>query len=113
MRRMRDAPYLAALFVGLFVKAASGASATQVPQQDDADTKLKKLVDGQLAEALDAYKWFHAHPELSEKEEKTAAHFAAELRTAGWKTTERIGGYGVVAVLANGPGPTLLLRVDL
>ncbi len=59
------------------------------------------------------YQDFHAHPELSLKEEKTAARLAAELRAAGFDVTEHFGGTGVVAVLRNGPGPTLYVRSDM
>ena len=59
------------------------------------------------------YKDLHAHPELSLMEEKTSAKVAAELRAAGFEVTEKFGGYGVVAVLKNGPGPTLLIRTDM
>ena len=64
--------------------------------------------------SLDAlYKDLHAHPELSLMEERTAAVVAREWRAAGFDVTEKFGGTGVVAVLKNGPGPTLLLRTDL
>jgi hippurate hydrolase len=64
--------------------------------------------------SLDAlYKDLHAHPELSLMEEKTSARVAAELRAAGFDVTEKFGGTGVVAVLRNGPGPTLLIRSDM
>jgi hippurate hydrolase len=59
------------------------------------------------------YRHFHANPELSLMEEKTAAKLAAELRAAGCEVTENFGGTGVVAVMKNGEGPTLLLRADL
>lgn len=64
--------------------------------------------------SLDAlYKHLHANPELSLMEEKTSARLAQELRAAGYEVTEKFGGgYGVVAVLKNGAGPTLLLRAD-
>ena len=64
--------------------------------------------------SLDAlYKDLHAHPELSLQEDKTAARVAAELRAAGIEVTEKFGGTGVVGVLRNGPGPTLLIRTDM
>jgi hippurate hydrolase len=64
--------------------------------------------------SLDAlYKDFHLHPELSLMEEKTSAKVAAELRAAGFEVTEKFGGFGVVAMLKNGTGPTLLIRTDL
>ena len=59
------------------------------------------------------YQDLHAHPELSLMEEKTSAKIANELRQAGFEVTEKFGGYGVVGVLKNGPGPTLLIRTDL
>ncbi|MCX6950199.1 MAG: M20/M25/M40 family metallo-hydrolase, partial [Opitutae bacterium] len=59
------------------------------------------------------YQDLHAHPELSLMEEKTSAKIATELRQAGFEVTEKFGGYGIVGVLKNGPGPTLLIRTDL
>jgi hippurate hydrolase len=59
------------------------------------------------------YRDLHAHPELSLQEEKTGARLAAELRAAGFEATEKFGGTGVVGVLKNGPGPTLLIRSDM
>ena len=64
--------------------------------------------------ALDKfYTDLHLHPELSLMEEMTSAKVAAELRAAGYEVTEKFGGYGVVGVLKNGAGPTLLIRTDL
>ncbi len=59
------------------------------------------------------YRHFHSNPELSFHEIATAARLAQELRTAGFTITENVGGTGVVAVLANGPGPTVMLRADM
>ena len=59
------------------------------------------------------YDWFHRNPELSFKEVNTAARMAKELRAAGATVTEKVGGTGVVAVIANGAGPTVLLRADM
>ena len=59
------------------------------------------------------YRHFHANPELSFAEEKTAQRFAQELRGAGFAVTEGVGGHGVVGVLSRGEGATLLLRADL
>src|SRR5262249_5986644 len=68
----------------------------------------------QLYPHLDAlYKHLHAHPELAFQEEHTAARLAKELRQAGFDVTETIGGTGVVALLKNGPGPTILVRADM
>lgn len=55
----------------------------------------------------------HQNPELSLREEKTAAKLAAQLRSAGVEVTENVGGFGVVGVLRNGDGPTVMLRTDM
>lgn len=55
----------------------------------------------------------HEHPELSGHEARTASVMAQKLRTAGYEVTEHIGGTGIVAVLKNGDGPTVLLRTEL
>ena len=70
---------------------------------------------------LSTYKQLHAAPELSHHEEKTADFFAAELRKLGYTVTDHIGkyerpewtGYGVVGILKNGTGPTVLIRTEL
>ena len=81
---------------------------------------LTTLVNTQLPGLVQTYKGIHAHPELSHHEEATSAQLAAELRKAGYTVTERVGkypdgsqAYGVVALLKNGPGPTLLIRADM
>lgn len=56
---------------------------------------------------------FHRHPELSGQEQQTAARMARELKALGYKVTEGVGGTGVVAVLENGPGTTVLIRADM
>ena len=50
---------------------------------------------------------------MSLHEERTSAKVAAELRAAGFEVTEKFGGFGVVAVMKNGAGPTVLVRTDL
>ena len=69
---------------------------------------------------VDTYKDLHAHPELSHFEARTSAILAKALRADGYSVTERVGvypdgshAYGVVGVLKNGPGPTLLIRADM
>ncbi len=59
------------------------------------------------------YRDLHAHPELSTQEKETAAKLAERLRGLGFTVTTGVGGNGVVGVLANGPGPTVLLRTEL
>ena len=59
------------------------------------------------------FKHFHANPELSHREFKTAARLSEEFGALGYKVTEGVGGTGIVAVLANGDGPTVMLRADM
>ncbi|MFK7830750.1 MAG: amidohydrolase [Congregibacter sp.] len=59
------------------------------------------------------YRHLHENPELSYQEEKTAATLAETLRDAGFSVTEKIGGHGLVALLENGAGPTIMLRGDM
>jgi hippurate hydrolase len=63
------------------------------------------------AEAI--YRDLHRNPELSMQESRTAGVAAAALREAGFTVTEHLGGTGVVGLLANGPGPTVMLRADM
>ncbi|WP_188056019.1 amidohydrolase [Sphingosinithalassobacter sp. CS137] len=59
------------------------------------------------------YRDLHANPELSLHETATAARLAGIAREAGFDVTQNVGGTGVVAVLRNGEGPTLLIRADM
>ncbi|HMP03514.1 MAG TPA: amidohydrolase [Gemmatales bacterium] len=74
---------------------------------------VESKIEAELPNLVELYKHLHANPELSFEEVKTAARMAAELRQAGFEVTEKVGGHGVVAVLKNGAGPTLMLRTDL
>ena len=61
----------------------------------------------------DFYTDLHAHPELSNAEHRTASNVAGRLRSAGLDVHEGVGGTGVVGLLSNGDGPTVLLRSDM
>src|SRR5881394_1373221 len=81
----------------------------------------QSLADAELPSLLTIYKDLHTHPELSTHEERSAAIVAKELKAAGCDVTERVGKYdkpgatcfGVVGVMKNGSGPTVLVRSDL
>ncbi len=62
---------------------------------------------------FELYKHLHSHPELSLQEAQSAARVAEELRKAGYEVTTGVGKHGVVGVLRNGAGPTILLRADM
>lgn len=74
---------------------------------------LDKQVSSVLPEAQTLYLDLHQHPELSSHETRTAAELANRLRTLGYDVTEHVGGTGVVAILKNGAGPTVMLRTEL
>src|SRR3989442_8635654 len=86
-----------------------------------AQQSLDALIDRELPQLVSTYKMLHAAPELSHYEVKTSAFFAAQLRALGYTVTEGVGkydnplwkGHGVVAVMKNGDGPTVLVRTDL
>ncbi|MER6354970.1 amidohydrolase [Streptomyces sp. NPDC001634] len=78
-----------------------------------ARTALHLTADLPVADLEDFYRDLHRHPELSLHEHRTAARLAERLRTAGYETVEGVGGTGVVGVLRNGDGPTVLLRADM
>jgi amidohydrolase len=88
------------------------AFAQQTPQS---------LADAELPSLVAVYKDIHTHPELSGHEERTASLIAKELRAAGCQVTDHLGkyensklkGYGVVGVMKNGDGPTVLVRTDM
>ena len=69
--------------------------------------------DAVYGKAYALYVDLHQHPELSGAETATAAKLAGQLRALGYTVTERVGGTGVVAVLRNGAGKTILLRTEL
>jgi amidohydrolase len=82
---------------------------------------LDARVDQELPSLVSTYKALHAAPELSHHEDQTAALLARELRGFGYDVTEHVGkypkpewqGHGIVAVMKNGAGPTVLVRADM
>lgn len=62
---------------------------------------------------MEVYKHLHANPELSLMETETASYLAKRLDAMGYDVTERVGGTGVVAVMENGPGKTVMIRADM
>ncbi len=98
--------------LSLSILSAGPAFAEQTPQS---------IADAELPSLLTIYKDLHIHPELSTHEERSAALVAKELKAAGCEVTEHVGKYekpgatcfGVIGVMKNGAGPTVLVRTDL
>ena len=93
---------------GLFGGIA--ALALAAPAQAD---ELRDAVAADMPGLMELYRDLHANPELSFEEVETAAKLAARMRELGFEVTEGIGRTGVVAVLENGEGPTVMLRADM
>lgn len=94
------------LFMGVAAAALLMSSSASA-----GDLKTDVQADYKNLESL--YKWFHANAELSFQEVNTAARMAKELRALGIDVTEKVGGTGIVGVVKNGDGPTLLMRADM
>ncbi len=100
------------LILSLSILSAGPAFAQQTPQS---------LAEAELPSLLTIYKDLHTHPELSTHEERSSAIVAKELKLAGCEVTEHVGKYekpgatcfGVIGVMKNGAGPTVLVRTDL
>lgn len=88
-----------------FVLAAPAMAASS----DPVAAQIAKDMPG----LMEIYRDLHAHPELSKQEVRTAALMAKHARAAGYQVTEGVGGTGIVAVLRNGEGPTVLIRADM
>jgi len=110
---MRRIHFFAALMMGVGI---TGLTAAQQP-------KLDSIIDQELPSLVSTYKSLHAAPELSHYEKATSAFIAGQLRALGYEVTENVGRYpadrpqwvpyGVVAVMKNGDGPTVLVRTEL
>ncbi len=85
--------------------------------ESQARPRLGPIVDAWISdheeELLEFYRQRHANPELSLSEQQSAAAVSVRLGAAGYDVTEGVGGHGVVGVLANGDGPTVLIRGDM
>ena len=105
---MQKSPRLRRLTVVLALSCATALPAA--PEMRDA---VRAKVAAEYPSLRGIYEHLHANPELSFMEVNTAALVAKELRALGIEVTEKVGNTGVVGVLRNGPGPTVLIRADM
>src|SRR5438552_12450316 len=98
-----DRAYLA-MFLLLVVVTASAWAQTAATSGE---------VEKVFPQAHALYVDVHQNPELSGHETQTAEKLVSRLRELGYEVTEHVGGNGVVAILKNGPGPTVMLRTEL
>ena len=90
------------LATALLLAPAAHADDLREAVQADYDANLEEL-----------FTWFHQNPDLSFLEQRTAARLAGELEALGYEVTTGVGRTGVVAVLENGDGPTVMVRADM
>jgi hippurate hydrolase len=74
---------------------------------------IEEKTTAELSDLKALYEHLHASPELAYEEKLTAARMAKELKKLGFTVTTGVGGHGVVGVLENGKGPTVLVRTDM
>ena len=74
---------------------------------------INDFIADDIAYLVELYEDIHQHPEISLKEAKTSEKLAVELEQVGFEVTRNYGGYGVVGILKNGDGPTILYRTDM
>ncbi|MEP1093732.1 MAG: amidohydrolase [Cyclobacteriaceae bacterium] len=86
---------------------ASFASTTS-PGED-----IAMYLEADMDYLVSFYKKRHQNPEISLEEKETAKDLASELKKVGFEVTENFGGYGIVGILKNGKGPTILYRTDM
>ncbi|MBI3940208.1 MAG: amidohydrolase [Acidobacteria bacterium] len=92
-----------------------------MPSAACAADALDDFIDRELEGWVRIYRSLHTNPELSYGEEKTAALLARELRSSGYTVTEKVGkfsqpglqAFGLVALMKNGEGPTVMVRTDM
>jgi hippurate hydrolase len=87
--------------------------AAQDQKLDARSEVIRPRIDAEIADLVSLYKRLHTHPEISYQEANTAAAMAQELKRLGFEVTTGIGGHGLVGILKNGPGPTVMVRTDL
>jgi len=102
---------------GMLLAMVALASSLPAVSQGDLDQKI----DSNIEDWVGTYKHFHQNPELSTQEKETSALISSMLRRLGYDVTDHFGqydepgltAYGVVAVMKNGPGPTVYVRTDM
>jgi hippurate hydrolase len=101
------------LRLALAAALSTFAFGAQAQQTAPLKTQVGARVDAMYPWLDGVYKDLHAHPEIAFQEVRTADKLAGEMRKLGFEVTEKVGKTGLVAVLRNGAGPTVLVRTEL
>jgi len=113
MMRLHSFVFSASLIcMGCDVPVRAQATNSEIPPVAKTEW-IQSWIDSNLVAVVEDYWWLHEHPELSYQEQKTAEYIAAAWKQSGFEVTTNVGGFGVVALLRNGDGPTVMLRTDL
>ena len=99
--------------LAVFIALICSSSPTSFAQSQELRQQVASRVAEAYAQFEPLYKEFHANPELSVQEQKTSERLANQLEKLGFTVARRVGGYGVVGVLKNGTGRTVLVRTDM
>jgi hippurate hydrolase len=94
----------------LFATKAVGQGPGTVKERAE---QIRARIDAELPSLEKLYKQLHSHPEISYQEEQTALRLGKELKDLGFDVTPKVGGHGIVGVLRNGDGPTVMIRTDM
>lgn len=82
-------------------------------KSDVESLRISELIKDDISYLVDFYKVRHQNPEISLEEKETAKSLSVELKKIGFEVTENFGGHGIVGILKNGNGPTILYRTDM
>lgn len=102
---LRSIILLAAVNCMVWVQSVCGQTHTK--------DEVSSIIDQEYHALKGLYEHLHANPELSFQEKETSRLLSDELQALGFSVVERVGGYGVVGVLENGMGPTVMVRADM
>jgi hippurate hydrolase len=112
MRSFLNPSLLLVLFFLLFLVDIDGSQALS-PQQSRSNHEIHLRAEREYNSLFQLYRHLHANPELSFHETRTAERIQSELENAGFEVTANFGGLGLVGVMKNGEGPTIMVRTDL
>ena len=103
-----------AWLAGVYANAQeTGAAGAASRVSEELSARVQAIIDEDSARVVEILKDIHSNPELGFMEERTAGIVATELRGLGFDVTTGIGKTGVLAVLRNGEGPTVVYRADM
>jgi len=112
-RKAHRSPRLLGALLAVACTLSASARAEEARSAELRGEFVERWLDTHLEEIVELYEELHTHPELSLQETQTAARVAEGLEEAGYAVSRGVGGNGVVGVLDNGAGPTLMIRGDM